>query len=192
MLFPTHVKLTEAERSNICYLSFPDSNSGCMGDTQFHFRIRHTPSKLDMMENPQFSKMYNSKCPPALQVDHNYILGYVYFRQVKDPSLRRGYFQKVSLCIQIISISAKFYTRVDRFYNTFTLCIPVCGDSVQISIFESLYSNAWHTCPGIFRQRSWGYHCRLPRYIHVANAYSGASSQPSISWICITGKRSFF
>lgn len=101
MLFPSHVKLTEAERSNICYLSFPDSNSGCMGDTQFHFRIRHSPTKLDMMECAQFSKTYNSKCPPALQVDQNCILGYVYFRQVKDPSLRRGYFQKVSIYLKV-------------------------------------------------------------------------------------------
>ncbi|CAL8129641.1 unnamed protein product [Orchesella dallaii] len=114
MLFPPHVKLTESERSNICYLSFPDSNSGCMGDTQFHFRIRHAPSKLDLVECQQFSKAYNSKCPPALQVDQNSILGYVYFRQVKDPTLRRGYFQKS------VVIMSKF-----PFLNLFTQMLDI-------------------------------------------------------------------
>jgi hypothetical protein len=89
------VKLSENEKTNICYLSFPDSNSGCMGDTQFHFRIRYTPTKLDLAATKQFYLSYNIKCPPPLQVDHKFLNGYVYFRQVKDPTLRRGYFQKV-------------------------------------------------------------------------------------------------
>jgi hypothetical protein len=37
---PSHVKLTQAEKSNICYMSFPDSNSGFLGDTQYHFRLK--------------------------------------------------------------------------------------------------------------------------------------------------------
>lgn len=94
-LYPQHVKLCEEEKSNICYLSFPDSNSGCMGDTQFHFRIRYSYSKTDKLCS-RVSKLYNKTCPPALQTDLKFIYGYVYFRQVKDPSLRRGYFQKVA------------------------------------------------------------------------------------------------
>lgn len=69
-LIPASYALSDAEKTNICYLAFPDSNSGltpipptscsvqlcrshshaaclcphppagCMGDTQFHFRIR--------------------------------------------------------------------------------------------------------------------------------------------------------
>ena len=97
-VYPPHVKLCEEEKSNICYLSFPDSNSGCMGDTQFHFRIRHIPNTGDMAASRLTKALmaYNVKCPSALQVDSKYMIGYVYFRQVKDPSLRRGYFQKVS------------------------------------------------------------------------------------------------
>ena len=34
--------------------------------------------------------MYCSKC----KVDSTYFYGYVYFRQVKDRTARRGYFQK--------------------------------------------------------------------------------------------------
>ncbi|KAG7199940.1 hypothetical protein KM043_014376 [Ampulex compressa] len=62
-IYPDHVRLSEQERSNVCYLAFPDSNSGCMGDTQYHS-------------------------------DKDYYWGYVYFRQVRNRALPRGYFQK--------------------------------------------------------------------------------------------------
>ena len=39
-----HVKLSEVDKSNIAYMSFPDSNSGFLGDTQFHFRIKQDPT----------------------------------------------------------------------------------------------------------------------------------------------------
>ena len=34
--------LSEQDKTNVCYLAFPDSNSGIMGDIQFHFRIRRS------------------------------------------------------------------------------------------------------------------------------------------------------
>ncbi|KAG7280542.1 hypothetical protein CRUP_028267 [Coryphaenoides rupestris] len=40
VIYPHHSKLSEKEKTSICYLSFPDSNSGCLGDTQFCFRFR--------------------------------------------------------------------------------------------------------------------------------------------------------
>lgn len=39
-------------------------------------------------------RSYNSKAPLALQREPAHYLGYVYFRQVKDSSVKRGYFQK--------------------------------------------------------------------------------------------------
>ncbi|XP_064632620.1 protein DENND6B-like isoform X2 [Lineus longissimus] len=92
IIYPSHVKLTEKEKMNICYLSFPDSNSGCMGDTQFHFRIRQCPGKK---AHVPAHKDYNRGAPIALQCDINaHFYGFVYFRQTKDKSIRRGYFQK--------------------------------------------------------------------------------------------------
>ncbi|CAG2105847.1 unnamed protein product [Medioppia subpectinata] len=90
-LYPASVKLTERETSNICYLSFPDSNSGCMGDTQFHFRTRLCPIHRKTLS---IYKEYNKNCFQSLQVDGTHFYGYVYFRQVKDRTARRGYFQK--------------------------------------------------------------------------------------------------
>ncbi|ESN94997.1 hypothetical protein HELRODRAFT_87300 [Helobdella robusta] len=91
MIYPSHAKLTEKEKLSICYLSFPDSNSGCTGDTKFHFRIRRCPTSK---QNFSYFHQFNRHCPTALQVDCNYLYGYVYFRQMKDRTIRRGYFQK--------------------------------------------------------------------------------------------------
>ncbi|KAJ8928525.1 hypothetical protein NQ314_018901 [Rhamnusium bicolor] len=92
-VFPRHVPLSKQEISNICYLAFPDSNSGCMGDTTFIIRLQNSQGKKNL--RPEHN-IYNSKCPTALQVDGAYYWGYVYFRQVKDITLPRGYFQKVN------------------------------------------------------------------------------------------------
>ena len=39
-IFPIDITLTELDRQNICYLSFPDSNSSFLGDIKYHFRIK--------------------------------------------------------------------------------------------------------------------------------------------------------
>lgn len=91
-MYPDHIKLSEQERSNVCYLAFPDSNSSCIGDTQYHVRIRQS-SKESQETNAL--KNYNRKAPNFLKLDRDYYWGYVYFRQVRDKNLPRGYFQKV-------------------------------------------------------------------------------------------------
>lgn len=73
-------------------MAFPDSNSGCMGDTQYHVRIRQS-SKV--VQETSALKEYDRKSASFLQTDRDHYWGYVYFRQVKDKSLPRGYFQKV-------------------------------------------------------------------------------------------------
>ncbi|XP_008580962.1 PREDICTED: protein DENND6A-like, partial [Galeopterus variegatus] len=45
VIYPQHSKLSDKEKTNICYLSFPDSNSGCLGDTQFCFRFRQSSGR---------------------------------------------------------------------------------------------------------------------------------------------------
>ncbi|CAF0852743.1 unnamed protein product [Adineta ricciae] len=107
LLLPTHCKLTDKERLNLSYLSFPDANSTFLGDTQYHFRIRHESTL------PSYYQCYNSIVPPALQVDPNSLFGYVHFRQIRDKKVKRGYFQKslvllsklpfISLFLSIVS-----------------------------------------------------------------------------------------
>nr|CAD7399606.1 unnamed protein product [Timema cristinae] len=104
-IYPGHVKLSEQEKSNICYLAFPDSNSGCMGDTQFHMRIRQSPGHHSLLPEHH---MYNHKCPVYLQCNPGYYYGYVYFRQVKDKLLPRGYFQKSVVIISRLPFISLF------------------------------------------------------------------------------------
>lgn len=106
MIYPGHVKLSEQEKTNICYLAFPDSNSGCMGDTQFHMRIRQAPGRHPL--RPEH-RAYNQKCPAYLQIQSGYFYGYVYFRQVKDKTIPRGYFQKVKLHIYRFFSKKNYY-----------------------------------------------------------------------------------
>ncbi len=132
-MYPSHVTLTEEEKMNVCYLAFPDSNSGLMGDTTYHFRIQctspsaassrppaaneltsaksSTPSSLSsgsttdanapdgrrLGKRLSFRDMFDRNCPAPLQSSSTHLFGFVYFRQVKDKSLPRSYFQKVSL-----------------------------------------------------------------------------------------------
>ena len=43
---PEQTGLSESDKTNICYLAFPDSNSGVMSVTQFHNKYRYR-SKSD-------------------------------------------------------------------------------------------------------------------------------------------------
>ena len=122
--------LSEEDKTNICYLAFPDSNSGVMGDTQFHFRIRRSsPQRLLLPAH----KDYNAACLPSLQLDPNFLFGFAYFRQVRDPSIRRGYFQKSVILLSPLPLTDLFTqmsTRVaTRFYESGELPLEVaCHD----------------------------------------------------------------
>ncbi|XP_058164993.1 protein DENND6B isoform X9 [Dasypus novemcinctus] len=92
LVYPTDFRLTDKEKSSICYLSFPDSHSGGLGDTQFSFRIRQSGGQREPWHAED--RLYNQAAPEALQREAAHYFGYVYFRQVKDSSVKRGYFQK--------------------------------------------------------------------------------------------------
>ena len=110
-VFPKNYCLTEIERTNICYLAFPDSNTGCMGDTSFHFRIRST-AKHGVN---------------AFNQDLKYQTGYVLFRQVKNESIKRGYFQK-----SVVLLTRLPY--VDLFLNLTKLIAPAYFESGDVAI----------------------------------------------------------
>uniref|UniRef100_A0A8D2LW73 DENN domain containing 6B n=1 Tax=Varanus komodoensis TaxID=61221 RepID=A0A8D2LW73_VARKO len=82
----------DSPKTSICYLSFPDSYSGSLGDTQFSFRFRRSGGQRSALFGDYFE--YNREVPVSLQRESAYYFGYVYFRQVKDSSMKRGYFQK--------------------------------------------------------------------------------------------------
>ncbi|KAK2517219.1 Dennd6b [Columba guinea] len=92
LVYPHDFRLTEKEKTSICYLSFPDSYSGGLGDTQFSFRLRQSGGQRT--SHYEDGGEYNREAPLTLQREAAHFFGYVYFRQVKDSSMKRGYFQK--------------------------------------------------------------------------------------------------
>ncbi|CAF3865646.1 unnamed protein product [Adineta steineri] len=108
LLLPNHCKLTDKEKLNLSYLSFPDANSTFLGDTQYHFRIKHESTL------PTYYQYYNSIVPPALQVDNNSLFGYVHFRQIRDKTVKRGYFQKSLVLLSKLPFISLFLSIVSQ------------------------------------------------------------------------------
>ncbi|XP_014892085.1 protein DENND6A-like, partial [Poecilia latipinna] len=65
VIYPHHSKLSEKEKTSICYLSFPDSNSGCLGDTQFCFRFRQGSNRKSSLGC--FLENTDRDAPPCLK-----------------------------------------------------------------------------------------------------------------------------
>ncbi|XP_016998278.2 protein DENND6B isoform X2 [Drosophila takahashii] len=101
-VYPPEFMPSDQEVSNICYMAFPDSNSGCMGDTKFHMRLRCTT-------RPESLPGYNAECSPALRQDASHYWGFVYFRQKRDANLPRGYFQKSFIIITRLPFFNLYY-----------------------------------------------------------------------------------
>ncbi|KAJ8404123.1 hypothetical protein AAFF_G00344730 [Aldrovandia affinis] len=108
VIYPHHSKLTEKEKTSICYLSFPDSNSGCLGDTQFCFRFRQASGRKSSLAC--FLDHFDRDAPVCLKRDQGHYYGYVYFRQVRDKSLKRGYFQKSLVLISKLPYVTFFHS----------------------------------------------------------------------------------
>ncbi|XP_061768053.1 protein DENND6B isoform X1 [Nerophis ophidion] len=107
LVYPRHVKLTEKEKTSLCYLAFPDSYSGCIGDTQFSFRMRQSVGRRHSRLR---DVIYNRDAPATLQSETSHFYGYVYFRQVKDASVKRGYFQKSLVLVSRLPFVQLFYS----------------------------------------------------------------------------------
>uniref|UniRef100_A0A7N5K8M9 DENN domain containing 6B n=1 Tax=Ailuropoda melanoleuca TaxID=9646 RepID=A0A7N5K8M9_AILME len=65
LVYPSDFRLTDKEKTSICFLSFPDSHSGCLGDTQFSFRIRQCGGQRSPWHAED--RHYNSGAPMSLQ-----------------------------------------------------------------------------------------------------------------------------
>ncbi|KAM4653743.1 protein DENND6A isoform 4-T4 [Amazona ochrocephala] len=131
VIYPPHSKLTDKEKTNICYLSFPDSNSGCLGDTQFCFRFRQSPGRK--VSFCCFLDQLDRDLPVYLKKDPAYYYGYVYFRQVRDKSLKRGYFQKSLVLISKLPYVHLFRTMLKQiapeyFEKSEAFLEAVCSD----------------------------------------------------------------
>uniref|UniRef100_A0A6A7FWQ2 Protein DENND6A n=1 Tax=Hirondellea gigas TaxID=1518452 RepID=A0A6A7FWQ2_9CRUS len=83
--------LSKKDEHNVCCLSFPDSHSSTIGDTTFCFRFRCEKTKCNVDGG-----------------NHSYKFGYVFFRQRKDETRRRGYFQQSIVLISSLPLVTLF------------------------------------------------------------------------------------
>ncbi|XP_029351281.1 protein DENND6B [Echeneis naucrates] len=132
LVYPPDVRLTEKEKTSICYLSFPDSYSGCLGDTQFSFRLRQSVGR----RTSRFGDVYNRDAPVTLQREVSHFFGYVYFRQVKDVSVKRGYFQKSLVLVSKLPYIHLFHSLLQiiapEFFEKLEPCLEaVCNEIDQ-------------------------------------------------------------
>lgn len=134
LVYPHDVKLTEKEKTSICYLSFPDSYSGCLGDTQFSFRLRQSVGRSSSWFGQEDA--YNRDAPVTLQKEHAHLHGYVYFRQVKDASVKRGYFQKSLVVVSRLPFVNLFHSLLQviapEYFEKLEPCLEtVCNEIDQ-------------------------------------------------------------
>ncbi|XP_063782741.1 protein DENND6B isoform X1 [Pseudophryne corroboree] len=129
LVYPYSSQITEKEKTSICYLSFPDSYSGCLGDTQFTFRMRRSAGHRSLFQEEE---KYNREAPVTLQRDAAHYYGYVYFRQVRDSSVKRGYFQKSLVLLSSLPYTNLFHTLLQliapEYFNKLEPCLEaVCN-----------------------------------------------------------------
>ncbi|CAO3570615.1 unnamed protein product [Mortierella alpina] len=131
---------TLEESKNICFSSFPDSNTFDVGDTVFNFRIRSTTA---------------GRAATGPTTDAGFLYGYVFFRQKQDPSIRRGYFQKsvvilsqhpfIGLFSKMVSVLGPAYFEVGKpmletaFHNIASWRAPVTDSLMELPFMGTLY-----------------------------------------------------
>ncbi|CAG8493065.1 24859_t:CDS:10 [Dentiscutata erythropus] len=150
-------ELGEEEKKSICFSAFPDSNSFDVGETVFNFRIRCSKSGLA------------ASGPTA---DAGFLYGYVFFRQKKDPRIKRGYFQRslvllsqhpyVGLFSRVVSILGPAYFEVGNpmleaachdIASWKSPCpsklidLPFLGNVIQVEIPQPNKPQLLETCP---------------------------------------------
>uniref|UniRef100_A0A4W3JQ64 DENN/MADD domain containing 6Aa n=1 Tax=Callorhinchus milii TaxID=7868 RepID=A0A4W3JQ64_CALMI len=116
VIYPSHAKLSDKEQ-NLYLIQFSShlSSIGCLGDTQFCFRIRQSAGRKTSLDF--LLDQYDRDAPIYLKKDSAHYYGYVYFRQVRDKTLKRGYFQK-----SLVLISKLPY--VNFFHSLLKLIAP--------------------------------------------------------------------
>ncbi|KAF9965062.1 Protein dennd6a [Mortierella alpina] len=131
---------TPEESKNICFSSFPDSNTFDVGDTVFNFRIRSTTA---------------GRAATGPTTDAGFLYGYVFFRQKQDPSIRRGYFQKsvvilsqhpfIGLFSKMVSVLGPAYFEVGKpmletaFHNIASWRAPATDSLMELPFMGTLY-----------------------------------------------------
>ncbi|VUZ47054.1 unnamed protein product [Hymenolepis diminuta] len=152
-IYPQHIKLSDAERSSISYLAFPDSHSSGSESNHYHFRFKCSSINHHILMNCTF--LYNDYSPPFLPV-YDMCFGYVFFKQEKDLSQKRHYSQKSVVVLSALPFDGFLYkiTKVisDAYYSSGSTAIetacreidswppPRSGEFLTLSLLGNSYN----------------------------------------------------
>ena len=102
VIYPGDAHLSGSEKLNICYLSFPDSNSSCSSDSNYHFRIRRVSKSLNSAQSA-----YSERVLPTADLDPAYYYGFVHFR---------SFYQSDRITFATVALSNSFLFPSHRYY----------------------------------------------------------------------------
>ncbi|XP_075455368.1 protein DENND6B isoform X2 [Ascaphus truei] len=130
LVYPQDIRITEKEKTSICYLSFPDSYSGRLGDTQFTFRMRRSVGQRSCQF--QEDEKYNREAPVTLQ--SLVLLSRLPYTNLFHKLLQLiapEYFNKLEPCLEAVC------NQIDRWpppHPGLTLSLPIMGLVLQVRI----------------------------------------------------------
>ncbi|KAG6967399.1 hypothetical protein JG687_00004301 [Phytophthora cactorum] len=158
-LHPPTCGLSEAAKTSLAHLSLPHCNNQDEGDTQFIVRFRDGPDESVLL------------------------FGFVLFRQQKDESRTRGYFQKA-----LVLVSTKPY--VDLYDRVLRVIAPLffkAGPQVLAAVYNNIKS--WYAA---FREleASTYISCIIPKlldYDHLDTTYESDAESPLHSHFIVEG-----
>ncbi|EEY69156.1 uncharacterized protein PITG_05355 [Phytophthora infestans T30-4] len=163
-LHPPACGLSEAAKTSLAHLSLPHCNNQDEGDTQFIVRFGDDPDDQDLL------------------------FGFVLFRQQKDESRTRGYFQKA-----LVLVSTKPY--VDLYDRVLRVVGPLffkAGPQVLVAVYNNIKSwpDLVHDTPVVLPLAGTYISCIIPKlldYEHLDSAYESDAESPVHSHFIVEG-----
>lgn len=113
--FPPNVSLGEKEISDVCYMAFPDSNSSNEPeiDERFFIRLAIRQSKETDQSVLQVHKRLRQEAERYLEPESRHFCGIAFFRQVRDSSIHRGFYQKAVIILSQLPFHNLFRHIID-------------------------------------------------------------------------------
>ncbi|CAD5220044.1 unnamed protein product [Bursaphelenchus okinawaensis] len=163
LTYPKNVFLSESTRTNLCYLSFPDSNATSAQDTSYHFRLKSPGIELTDGLNA-----FSDQAPISLKPCEEFLFGFVHFRQQKNVNLARGYYQKSVVVLSHLPLFGLYQYVVDSMALMFFESGEAILDAVQ-------HIREWpQPVPGTMLNLPWMgnvLQCRIPSKTDIPQAH---------------------
>lgn len=154
--FPPDVKLGEKETSDVCYMAFPDSNSSNEPeiDERFFMRLAIRQSKETNPTVLKIHKRLRNESERYLEPETRHFSGIAFFRQVRDASIHRGFYQKAVIILSqlpfhnlfrhIIDLTApEYFSKGEAALESMAAAVnrwpsPIAGETMELPFLGSV------------------------------------------------------